>query len=317
MTALGAYPATNPNSYTSNTGTVTGVTGTAPIISSGGTAPAISISAATTSAAGSMSSTDKTKLDGIATGANNYVLPKATATALGGVEVFDATVQTVAANAVSTTAARTYGVQLNAADQMVVNVPWVDTNSGGTVTSVGGTGTVNGITLTGTVTSSGSLTLGGTLSGVSLTTQVTGTLPVANGGTGVTTSTGTGSTVLSASPTFTGTVTTATADLLGSVRSNITTVAASAVDCSLGNYFIKTASGALTWTVTNVPASRAYSFLLELTNGGTGTQTWFSGIKWPGGTAPTLTTAGVDVLGFITDDGGTTWRGVQLMKDSK
>ncbi len=57
----------------------------------------------------------------------------------------------------------------------------------GTVTSVGGTGTVNGITLTGTVTSSGSLTLGGTLSGVSLSTQVTGTLPVANGGTGATT----------------------------------------------------------------------------------------------------------------------------------
>lgn len=56
----------------------------------------------------------------------------------------------------------------------------------GTVTSVGGTGTVNGITLTGTVTSSGSLTLGGTLSGVDLSTQVTGTLPVANGGTGQT-----------------------------------------------------------------------------------------------------------------------------------
>jgi hypothetical protein len=56
----------------------------------------------------------------------------------------------------------------------------------GTVTSVGGTGTVNGITLSGTVTSSGNLTLGGTLSGVDLTTQVTGTLPVANGGTGLT-----------------------------------------------------------------------------------------------------------------------------------
>jgi hypothetical protein len=60
------------------------------------------------------------------------------------------------------------------------------TTTAGTVTSVGGTGTVNGITLTGTVTSSGNLTLGGTLSGVSLTTQVTGTLPVANGGTGIT-----------------------------------------------------------------------------------------------------------------------------------
>jgi hypothetical protein len=57
----------------------------------------------------------------------------------------------------------------------------------GTVTSVGGTGTVNGITLSGTVTSSGNLTLGGTLSGVSLTTQVSGTLPFANGGTGATT----------------------------------------------------------------------------------------------------------------------------------
>lgn len=211
------------------------------------------------------------------------------------------------------------------------------TTNTGTVTSVGGTGTVNGITLTGTVTASGSLTLGGTLSGVNLTTQVTGTLPVANGGTGATTLTGyikgSGTAALTASaaipvadvtgaaplasPTFTGTVTTATADLLGSVRQNIVAVAASEVDCSTGNYFIKTASGALTWTVTNVPASRAYSFLLELTNGGTGAQTWFSGIKWPGGTAPTLTASGVDMLGFITDDGGTTWRGVQLMKDSK
>jgi len=72
----------------------------------------------------------------------------------------------------------------------------------GTVTSVSGTGTVNGITLTGTVTSTGSLTLGGSLSNVSLTTQVTGTLPVANGGTGVTTSTGSGNNVLSTSPTL-------------------------------------------------------------------------------------------------------------------
>ncbi len=60
-------------------------------------------------------------------------------------------------------------------------------SSTGTVTSVSGTGTVNGITLTGTVTTSGSLTLGGTLSGVDLTTQVTGILPVANGGTGAST----------------------------------------------------------------------------------------------------------------------------------
>ena len=57
----------------------------------------------------------------------------------------------------------------------------------GTVTSVGGTGTVNGLTLSGTVTSSGDLTLGGTLANVDLAAAVTGTLPVANGGTGATT----------------------------------------------------------------------------------------------------------------------------------
>ena len=56
----------------------------------------------------------------------------------------------------------------------------------GTVTSVSGAGTVNGLTLTGTVTSTGSLTLGGSLTGVNLTSQVTGTLPPANGGTGLT-----------------------------------------------------------------------------------------------------------------------------------
>lgn len=59
----------------------------------------------------------------------------------------------------------------------------------GTVTSVSGTGTVNGITLTGTVTTTGDLTLGGALANVSLSTQVTGTLPIANGGTGQTSQT--------------------------------------------------------------------------------------------------------------------------------
>jgi len=55
----------------------------------------------------------------------------------------------------------------------------------GSVTQVSGTGSINGITLRGIVTTSGSLTLGGALSDVNLTTQVTGILPVANGGTGL------------------------------------------------------------------------------------------------------------------------------------
>ena len=48
-------------------GGLTAVTGTAPITSSGGNTPDIAITAATTSAAGSMSSADKTKLDNITT----------------------------------------------------------------------------------------------------------------------------------------------------------------------------------------------------------------------------------------------------------
>ena len=44
-------------------------------------------SAATTSAAGLMSAADKTKLDGIATGANKYSLPTASSSTLGGVKI--------------------------------------------------------------------------------------------------------------------------------------------------------------------------------------------------------------------------------------
>jgi len=65
------------SAYVTSSG-VTNVTGTAPIASSGGTTPAISITAASTTAAGSMSAADKTKLDGISSSANNYVLPVAT-----------------------------------------------------------------------------------------------------------------------------------------------------------------------------------------------------------------------------------------------
>ena len=62
----------------------------------------------------------------------------------------------------------------------------------GTVTSIATAGTVNGITLTGgPITATGTVTLGGTLGSVDLTSQITGTLPVANGGTGIT-SLGTG-----------------------------------------------------------------------------------------------------------------------------
>jgi hypothetical protein len=167
------------------------------------------------------------------------------------------------------------------------------------VTSVGGTGTVNGITLTGTVTSTGNLTLGGALSGVNLASQVTGTLPianggtgttsttfvnaatnvtgtlpVANGGTGVTTSTGTGSTVLSASPTFTGTPLSTTAAVntnttqiatTAFVQTQIAAIAAGVTSFSAGTTGL-TPSGLTTGAVT-------LAGTLAVANGGTGTST--------------------------------------------
>lgn len=75
----------------------------------------------------------------------------------------------------------------------------------GTVTSVSGTGTVDGLTLSGTVTSSGNLTLSGNVD----VTNVTGVLPVSQGGTGLATVgvnyvlTGNGTAALTAEPNMT------------------------------------------------------------------------------------------------------------------
>jgi hypothetical protein len=95
-------------------------------------------------------------------------------------------------------------------------------------------------------------------------------------------------------------------------------VPASNIDLNAGNYFTKTISGTTTFTVSNVPASgTTASFILELTNGGSATVNWFAGRTWAGGTAPTLTASGVDVLGFYTFDGSTTWRGFVLATNIK
>ena len=99
-----------------------------------------------------------------------------------------------------------------------------------------------------------------------------------------------------------------------------TKVAMGANDIALasGNVFTKTISGATTLTISGwLSSGNANSFILELTNGGSAVVTWFAGVKWAGGTAPTLTAAGVDILGFYSHDGGTTVRGIVLAKDSK
>ena len=106
--------------------------------------------------------------------------------------------------------------------------------------------------------------------------------------------------------------------LTGGLREAKVAMAANDISCTAGNYFTKTISTATTLTVSNVPTTgTAASFLLDLTNGGAGTITWWSGVKWAAGTAPTLTASGRDVLGFFTHDGGTTWSGLVLAKDIK
>lgn len=117
--------------------------------------------------------------------------------------------------------------------------------------------------------------------------------------------------VASVSPSFTGKL-----SLVGAMLQNSVSVAASNIDCATGNYFSKTISGTTTFTVSNVATTgTATSFVLALTNGGSATINWWSGVKWGSGTAPILTTSGKDVLGFYTTDGGTTWNGFVIVKD--
>lgn len=95
-------------------------------------------------------------------------------------------------------------------------------------------------------------------------------------------------------------------------------ISAADIDLSKGNYFSKTVSATTSFTVSNIPSSGAVaSFILDLTNGGSATVTWWSGTKWISGIAPTLTVSGRDVLGFFTHDGGTTWSGFVIGKDVK
>ena len=88
--------------------------------------------------------------------------------------------------------------------------------------------------------SSGTLT---NATGLPIDAGTTGTLPVARGGTGVTSSTGTGSVVLSASPTFTGTANFATISASGSVTgTSFVGIATSARYADLAENYVGDAS---------------------------------------------------------------------------
>ena len=89
-------------------------------------------------------------------------------------------------------------------------------------------------------------------------------------------------------------------------------VSALDIDLSTGNYFTKTINANSTFTFSNPPASGTVgSFTLELTHT-SGTVTWPTSVKFPADTAPTLTTGKTHVFVFVTDDGGTRYRGAAL-----
>jgi len=83
------------------------------------------------------------------------------------------------------------------------------------------------------------------------------------------------------------------------------------LDLSLSNVFdVSLSASVSTLTISNAPTTgKAYGFTLKVNITGSYTITWPASVKWPSGTAPTLTTTSgkVDVFEFFTVDGGTTY----------
>ena len=91
------------------------------------------------------------------------------------------------------------------------------------------------------------------------------------------------------------------------------------IDLNAGNNVVATVdTNTNTFTFSNPTASdELCGFTLFLTNGGSQTVNWPGTVDWAGGTAPTLTTSGLDILVFVTTDGGTIWHGMVGSADSK
>jgi hypothetical protein len=81
------------------------------------------------------------------------------------------------------------------------------------------------------------------------------------------------------------------------------------VDCSLGNIQTKSIATAVTLTFSNPPSSgKAGAFTLILSLSSDADVTWPASVKWEG-SAPTVSTTGVDIYSFVTTNAGSTWYG--------
>ena len=109
-------------------------------------------------------------------------------------------------------------------------------------------------------------------------------------------------------------VNTSSNSAMSAESANVTAMGANSVDCRLGNYFTKTITGATTFTFDNPPSSGvAFGFVMEVTLNGSNAITWPGTVKWPADTAPAVTDGKTQLFMFVTDDGGTRWRGSSLV----
>lgn len=146
-----------------------------------------------------------------------------------------------------------------------------------------------------------------TLLASSAAASLTLPLSVANGGTGVTTSTGTTNVVLSNTPTL---VNPTITDYTESVVTIGTVGASHTLSLTNGTVQTATLTASTPCTFTMPTATAGKSFILRLTQAATGmTTATFTGVKWAGGTAPTITAtaSAVDIISFMSV--GSTWYG--------
>lgn len=89
------------------------------------------------------------------------------------------------------------------------------------------------------------------------------------------------------------------------------------IDVRLGGIFTKTITTGTEFSVIGEFMEGVTTFALRITDGGLEEVIWWEGVTWPGGFSPSLTPSGVDLLGFMTLDGGLSWMGVVLGQNYK
>jgi hypothetical protein len=330
LTALGAYPSSNPSGYTSNTGTVTsvaaltlGTTGTdlSSTVATGTTTPVITLQVPTASATnrGALSAADWTTFNNKGSGTVTSVTGTSPVASSGGATPaislsagYGDTLNPYASKSANTFLAAPNGAAGVPTFRAVVaaDIPTLNQNTSGTaaglsatlVATSGGTGQSTyaiGDLLQGAATNtlsklaavatgnaliSGGVTTASSWGKIGLTTHVSGTLPIANGGTnGTATPTlggvivGTGTAYASTAAGTTGQVLlaqTGAAPIWGTVSGGVTSLAGTtnqitasastgAVTLSTPSTFIAPGSIAATTTVTGTTINATQPFIVN------------------------------------------------------